>query len=107
MEYHRNQIQEADSKGLLKICEKLIGQKGTVNNIFPSTATSEHAAAEMLSDFFIEKIDKLCEKFDPNTSSELQKANCHSRLEIFEPASLEEVRKLILAVNWIKCLHNW
>ncbi|KAK6175789.1 hypothetical protein SNE40_014180 [Patella caerulea] len=69
VEHHRDQIENADSKGLFKIVDDMIGQKTAVNNVIPESATSKQAAADMLSTFFIEKVDRLCEKFTSSVSA--------------------------------------
>ena len=102
-EYQRNQITSADSKELFKICDKLIGQKNSVNNVIPGSASSELEAAELLSDFFIEKIDNLCAKFDSAEPVQQNNDSCPSRLDSFRPATAAEIKKLILEAPTKSC----
>ncbi|KAK6178704.1 hypothetical protein SNE40_011227 [Patella caerulea] len=95
VEHHRDQIENADSKGLFKIVDDMIGQKTAVNNVISESATSKQGVADMLSTFFIEKVDRLCEKFTSSVSAQQEKT-CSSTHNTFEPVSVDKVKKFII-----------
>ncbi|KAK6196416.1 hypothetical protein SNE40_001646 [Patella caerulea] len=79
----------------------MIGLKKINASVTP-TANSQEEAAEMMSDFFIHKIDKLCSGSAASPQHE-QYETVSPKLNKFKPVTKEEIKKLILQAPSKSC----